>query len=186
MTVLLPSLILGFSTPLLSYGAAVNQPLQVWFDSPQFLSYDPCAYLLVVNAKTSTGLSITNLHWDFGDGSILDVPYSAQSYVTDTRTHIYQYTGTYNVTVTAYDNTGNSGTSSVTLSNVTPGSCNPAPGTDNSPTIQTPLSKSSRQAYLIPPKELALGIFKFTRKQMAPYKRQRIIQLVNELPKTTS
>ena len=135
MTVLLPSIILGFGSPLLSYGTTVNQPLQVWFDSPQFLSYDPCAYLLVVNAKTSTGLSITNLHWDFGDGSILDVPYSAQSYVTDTRTHIYQSTGTYSVIVTAYDDTGNSGTSSVTLTNVTPGSCNPAPGTDNSPPV---------------------------------------------------
>lgn len=31
-----------------------------------------------------------------------------------------------------------------------------------------------------------MDIFKFTRKQMAPYKRPRIIQFVNELPKTTS
>ena len=39
---------------------------------------------------------------------------------------------------------------------------------------------------VIPSRELALDIFKFTRKQMAPYKRPRIIQFVNELPKTTS
>ena len=134
---LLSSVIPGVSTPIhlsLSYGTAANQPLQVWFDSPQLLTYNPCAYLLIVNAKTSTDLSITTLHWDFGDGSTLDVPYSTQSYVTDTRTHIYQSTGTYSVTVTAYDNTGNSGTSSVTLANVTPGSCTHDPGITNAPT----------------------------------------------------
>jgi len=33
---------------------------------------------------------------------------------------------------------------------------------------------------------LALEIFKFTRRGMAPYKRPRIIQFVDELPKTVS
>lgn len=37
-----------------------------------------------------------------------------------------------------------------------------------------------------PSKELALEIFKFTRQAMAPYKRPRIIQFVDELPKTVS
>jgi len=39
---------------------------------------------------------------------------------------------------------------------------------------------------LIASRELALGIFNFTRQRMAPYKRPRIIQFVNELPKTVS
>lgn len=48
------------------------------------------------------------------------------------------------------------------------------------------------KAYLLlkpdqsPSKELALEIFNFTRQRMAPYKRPRIIQFVNELPKTVS
>jgi len=37
-----------------------------------------------------------------------------------------------------------------------------------------------------PSKDLALEIFTFTRKRMAPYKRPRIIQFVDELPKTVS
>ena len=39
---------------------------------------------------------------------------------------------------------------------------------------------------LTPSKELALEIFTFTRQRLAPYKRPRIIQFVNELPKTMS
>lgn len=48
------------------------------------------------------------------------------------------------------------------------------------------------KAYLLlkpdqsPSKELALEIFNFTKQRMAPYKRPRIIQFVNELPKTVS
>lgn len=145
----------GFSTsthPTVSYGIGANQPLEVWFDSPQLLTYDPCSYLLVVNAKTSTALTITYLHWDFGDGATLDVPYSSQSYVTDTRTHIYQSSGTYNVTVTAYDTTGNSGMSSVTLSNVTPGSCAQDSGTDNSPAVSNIVSQNPQTNLQLPPK----------------------------------
>jgi PKD repeat protein len=79
--------------------------------------------LLNVYAKTSSNLSITNLHWDFGDGSTLDIPYSAHSYVSEMRFHIYQSTGTFTVTVTSYDSGGNSQTANVILTNVTPGSC---------------------------------------------------------------
>jgi acetyl-CoA synthetase len=39
---------------------------------------------------------------------------------------------------------------------------------------------------LIASREVALEIFKFTRERMAPYKRPRTIQFVNELPKTMS
>ena len=39
---------------------------------------------------------------------------------------------------------------------------------------------------LIASRESALEIFKFTRERLAPYKRPRIIQFVNELPKTMS
>ena len=39
---------------------------------------------------------------------------------------------------------------------------------------------------LTPSKQLASEIFVFTRQRMAPYKRPRIIQFVNELPKTVS
>ena len=39
---------------------------------------------------------------------------------------------------------------------------------------------------LIASRELALEIFKFTRQRMAPYKRPRIVQFVDELPKTVS
>ena len=37
-----------------------------------------------------------------------------------------------------------------------------------------------------PSKELAYNIFKFTRERVAPYKRPRIIQFTEELPKTVS
>jgi acetyl-CoA synthetase len=37
-----------------------------------------------------------------------------------------------------------------------------------------------------PSRELAVEIFKFTRDRMAPYKRPRIIQFNQELPKTVS
>lgn len=126
MIVLLASIIPGFGISVhqgvAPYGTA-DQPLQVWFHSPRFISSPPCAYLLNVYAKTSSDLTITSVHWDFGDGSTLDVAYSARSYISDASFHIYQSTGTFTVTVTAYDSGGNSGTSSLTLANVTPGSC---------------------------------------------------------------
>jgi acetyl-CoA synthetase len=39
---------------------------------------------------------------------------------------------------------------------------------------------------VIPSREMALGIFKFMRERMAPYKRPRIIQFNQEMPKTVS
>ena len=118
--VLVSAVVPGFSLPtrssVASYGPT-DQPLQVWFDSPPqpTLQY-PTAFEFNVAAKTSTGLWITSLHWDFGDGSTLDVPFSAQSYVSEARYHIYAQPGAYVVTVTAYDNMGNSGTAIIALS----------------------------------------------------------------------
>jgi acetyl-CoA synthetase len=40
--------------------------------------------------------------------------------------------------------------------------------------------------HVVPSKELALELFRFTRESMAPYKRPRIIQFTPELPKTVS
>ena len=37
-----------------------------------------------------------------------------------------------------------------------------------------------------PSREMAYNIFKFTRERVAPYKRPRIIQFTDELPKTVS
>jgi len=108
--------------------------LQVWFDRPQFLNVDPCAYELDVHAQTSIGLWITSLRWNFGDGSTLNLPFSAQSVVDDIRTHIYSVSGTYAVSVVAFDNAGNTGSAGQTLTNVIPGSCIPAP-TSGLPTL---------------------------------------------------
>lgn len=75
----------------------------------------PRAYQFNVSAETASGLTITNLHWDFGDGSTLDVPFSAQNVVGETRYHIYSQAGTYNVSVTATDNSGNVGFAQATV-----------------------------------------------------------------------
>ena len=84
--------------------------VQVWFDgTTQLTTAYPIFYEFPVAAKTSPGLWITDIHWDFGDGSTLDVPYSTESYVSDVRYHEYSQPGTYTVTVTAYNNMGNVG-----------------------------------------------------------------------------
>lgn len=99
-----------------TYSGPSSQVLQVWFDAcPQLTTAYPSAYLFNVAAKTSSGLWITSLHWDFGDGSTLDAPFSGQSQVTDIRAHIYSTQANYVVTVTAYDNAGNTGTVRVSL-----------------------------------------------------------------------
>jgi len=118
--VLVSAVVPGFSlatcSNVTSYGHA-DQPLLVWFDSPPQPTFlYPTAFQFNVAAKTSTGLWITWLHCDFGDGSTLDVPFSAQSYVSEARYHIYAQPGAYVVTVTAYDNMGNSGTAIIALS----------------------------------------------------------------------
>ena len=106
------SIVPGFSVavhPASSFGAA-SQPLQVWFEgTPQLTLAYPTNYEFNVAAKTSSGLWITSLHWDFGDGSTLDVPFSTLREVSDVRYHAYSQSGPYTVTVTAYDNTGNTG-----------------------------------------------------------------------------
>jgi hypothetical protein len=53
--------------------------------------------------------------------------------ISDVRGHIYAVPGTYSVIVVAYDNAGNNGTATLTLSDVTPGSCVPDP--DWTPTL---------------------------------------------------
>lgn len=88
----------------------------VWFNgSPQLTILYPTFYELSVAAKTSSGLWITYLHWNFGDGSTLDSVYSAQGYVSEVRYHQYSQPGVYTVTVTAYDNMGNSGTAQISV-----------------------------------------------------------------------
>ena len=94
--------------------AAEDQPVQVWFSgTPELTILYPTFYEFNIAAKTSSGLWITSLHWDFGDGSTLDIPFSAESYVSDVRYHTYAQPGTYIVSVTAYDNMGNSGSAQV-------------------------------------------------------------------------
>jgi PKD repeat protein len=73
----------------------------------------PTFYEFNVAAQTSPGLWITCLHWDFGDGSTLNVPYSTRSYVSEARYHQYAQPGVYTVAVTAYDNMGNYGTAQI-------------------------------------------------------------------------
>jgi hypothetical protein len=98
-----------------SYGPT-DQPLQVWFNGPPLLTTPyPTNYEFNVAAKTSSGLWITNLHWDFGDGSTFDVPFSAQSEVSDVRYHAYSQAGLYTVSVTAYDSMGNSESAEITV-----------------------------------------------------------------------
>ena len=99
-----------------SFGLANAQVLQVWFDAaPQLTTAYPPAYLFNVAAKTASGLWITSLHWDFGDGATLDVPFSGQSQVSDTRAHQYASQTNYCVSVTAYDSAGNTATASESL-----------------------------------------------------------------------
>jgi len=120
----LSAVVPGFSlvthAGIASYGPA-DQVLRVWFSGPpQLITMYPMAYEFNVAATTSNGLWITSLHWDFGDNSTLDVPFSAQSQVSDVRYHAYSLAGLYTVSVTAYDNMGNSETTEVTVNWTTP------------------------------------------------------------------
>jgi PKD repeat protein len=109
MSSIVPGFSLATHLSIASLGPT-DQPLQVWFDgTPELTTSYPTNYEFNVAAKTSTGLWITTLHWDFGDGSTLDVPFSAQSWINDVRYHAYSQPGNYTVSVTAYDNMGNSG-----------------------------------------------------------------------------
>ena len=95
---------------------STDHALQVWFDGPPQLTIAyPTAYEFNVAAKTANGLLITSLHWDFGDGLTLDVPFSTESEVSDVRYHAYSQSGLHTVSVTAYDNMGNSRSAQVTV-----------------------------------------------------------------------
>lgn len=94
--------------------------MQVNFNSVQVDNTPPQAYSFGVNAKTSPGLWITRLHWEFGDAAFLDVPYCCQSQVSEVQYHAYAQPGSYTVVVVAFDNTGSFGDAFVTVNWVTP------------------------------------------------------------------
>jgi PKD repeat protein len=103
-----------------SYSVTQNGNLQVKFDSIQLTNAPPQAYSFGVVAQTSPGLSITQLVWQFGDGSGITVPYCCQSQVSEVRYHAYSQPGPYTVTVWAFDNGGNVANAIVTVNWVTP------------------------------------------------------------------
>jgi len=134
-TVLFSSVAIGFSSSARvqsSFSWAGNNGLVVWFDYPYFLGEGPCQYQLVIHAKSSNGFWITNLHWNFGDGSALDVRVTWESLVTDSQVHGYVSAGTYVVSVTATDTGGNSYTAYWGLFDAFPTSCIREPGTTSS------------------------------------------------------
>jgi len=98
-----------------NYQATLGGGLQVNFDSIQLTTPEPQAYSFGVVAKTAPGLWITQLVWQFGDGSILQVPYCCQSQISEVRYHAYSQQGSYTVMVVAYDNAGNFGDAVVTV-----------------------------------------------------------------------
>jgi hypothetical protein len=148
MTVLFSSITVGFSSSSYvrtTFSKPASQGLQVWFDYPYFLEAGPCEYQLVVHAKTSNGFWITNLHWDFGDGSTLDVPFLWESLVSDSRIHGYASAGTYVVSVTASDSAGNTYTGYWGLFDAFPTSCirEPGPMAGNpTPTVSNAIAQS--------------------------------------------
>jgi PKD repeat protein len=89
--------------------------LKVNFNSVQLDTGSPQNFAFGVLATASPGSSITSLHWDFGDGSTLYVPYCCENQVSEVQYHIYALAGTYNVLVIAYDNGGNFGEALVTV-----------------------------------------------------------------------
>jgi len=103
-----------------SYFVSTGGPVTVNFNSVQLDTSSPQAYSFGVTTTASPGATIARLHWDFGDGIFLDVPYCCQSHVSEVRYHAYQQPGTYTVTVIAYDTSGSSGEASVTISWPTP------------------------------------------------------------------
>ena len=109
----------GYASPTergFAIQTADSQVVQVWFDAPpQQTTLYPPAYVFNVVATTSTGLWIKSLHWDFGDGSTLDLPFCCQSQVNDLEAHIYKDQANYIITVTACDSAGNCNDVCVTL-----------------------------------------------------------------------
>ncbi len=103
-----------------NYQVVTGGPLQVNFNSVQLTTPPPQAYSFGVGAKTFPGLWITRLHWEFGDGAFLDVPYCCQSQVSEVQYHAYTQPGSYTVVVVAFDNAGNFGDAFVTVNWITP------------------------------------------------------------------
>jgi len=107
-------------TTTTSYFVTTGGPLTVNFNSVQLDTKSPQSYIFGVTATASPGFAITRLHWDFGDGAFLDVPYCCPSQVSEVRYHAYLQPGSYTVLVVAYDSGGNFGTAFVTVSWPTP------------------------------------------------------------------
>jgi len=103
-----------------NYPVTTGGNLQVMFNSVQLTGAPPQAYSFGVTAKTSPGLSITRILWQFGDGVSLDVPYCCQSQVSEVQYHAYSQQGTYTVVVVVFDSGGNFGNSVVTVNWATP------------------------------------------------------------------
>ena len=82
--------------------------VQVSFNSGEITQSYPQAYAFGVTATASPGALIDNLTYQFGDGSSKVSVYCCQAQVSEVQYHIYSEPGTYTVTVTAYDNAGNS------------------------------------------------------------------------------
>jgi len=92
-----------------------NSVVQVRFDSAQMTLLYPQTYQFGVSAKTANGLWITQLNWYYGDGSSLSLPYCCESQVSYVSNHGYTQSGTYTVTVYAYDSAGNYGSANITI-----------------------------------------------------------------------
>ena len=107
-------------TTTTSLSATSAGTVHVTFNSVDLTQYSPQTYAFAVTASASSGLTITKLTWQFGDGVTKDVPYSAQGQVSDVEYHAYLTPGSYTVSVIAYDSMGNSGYAQVTVNWVTP------------------------------------------------------------------
>jgi hypothetical protein len=103
-----------------SYLVTTGGQLAVNFNSVQLDTNSPQAYAFGVTAMAVPGFTITRLHWEFGDGIFLDVPYCCQSQVSEVRYHSYEQPGSYTVMVIAYDSGGNFGDAITTISWPTP------------------------------------------------------------------
>ena len=94
--------------------------VSVSFEAVGLTQLSPQTYSFNVFAKTSSGSWITQLIWQFGDGSSMDYPYSGQSQVSEVRNHAYSQPGTYTVSVIAWNNLGDWGYAQVQVNWVTP------------------------------------------------------------------
>lgn len=107
-------------TTTTNYQVTTGGALNVNFNSVQLSTLPPQAYSFGVVAKTFPGLWITRLHWEFGDGAFMDIPYCCQSQISEVQYHAYKQPGSYTVIVVAYDNAGNLGDALVTVNWITP------------------------------------------------------------------